>query len=145
LPFAAGARLCSDAAVLLAAGDALSVLAPLAPAVLAPVGTAVGAIVRDWLVRGARARLSRADLGLASAQVAACFVSGLCAGGGAVLIALCVAGFAGGLSTWSSLAVECVGWWRERRWGLIAFHLVGVLGLSFAAFAAGRALGGGAV
>jgi CrcB protein len=119
-------------------------LSTLAPALLAPLGTALGAVVRDQFVRGARAGLARADLGLAAAQVTACLVAGLCAGGGAVAAALCVAGFAGGLSTWSSLAVETVGWWRARRWGLIAFHVAGVLVLSFAAFLAGRALGGGA-
>lgn len=127
----------------LAAGDILD-LSALAPALLAPLGTAFGAVVRDWCVRGAGARLARADLGLAVAQVAASFVAGLCAGGGTLAAAFCVAGFAGGLSTWSSLAVEAVGWWRGRRWGLIAFHLAGVLALSFGAFVAGRALGGGA-
>lgn len=137
-------RVCSDAGVLIAAGDAIPDLSALVPALLAPLGTALGAVVRDWLVRGARARLSRADLGLAIAQVAACFVAGLFAGGGAIALAFCVAGFAGGLSTWSSLAVDMVGWWRERRLGLIAFHGAGVLALSFAAFVAGRALGGGA-
>jgi len=130
--------------VFLAAADPFSGLAPLAPAVLAPLGTAVGAVVRDWLVRGARARFSRADLGLASAQIAACFVAGLFAGAGAFAVALCVAGFAGGLSSWSALAIEMVGWWRGRRWALLAFHVGGVLALSFAAFLAGRALGGGA-
>ncbi|MCX5650036.1 MAG: CrcB family protein [Planctomycetota bacterium] len=130
--------------MLLAAGDAIPDLSALAPALLAPVGTALGAVTRDWLVRGARGRLARADLGLAAAQVAACFVAGLCAGREAMVLALCVAGFAGGLSTWSSLAVETVGWWRERRWGLLALHLPGVLAASMAAFLAGRALGGGA-
>lgn len=128
---------------MLAAGDTFD-LSVLVPVLLAPLGAALGAVVRDWCVRGARARLARADLGLAAAQVAACFVSGLCAGGGAIAVALCVGGFAGGLSTWSALAVECVGWWRERRWGLIAFHVAGVLAMSFGAFVAGRALGGGA-
>ena len=128
----------------LAAGDILPDLSAMAPALLAPIGTAVGAVARDWLVRGARAGTGRADLGLATAQVAACLVAGLCAGAGALLVAFCVAGFAGGLSTWSSLAVETVGWWRARRWGLLAFHLVGVLAVSFVAFVAGLAFAGGA-
>lgn len=129
---------------MLAAGDMLPDLSEIAPAILAPVGTACGAVARDWLVRGARVRLARADLGLAAAQIVACFVAGLFAEGGATAVALCVAGFAGGLSTWSSLAIDVVGWWRTRRWGLIAFHLGGVLALSFAAFLAGRAVAGGA-
>lgn len=129
---------------MLAAGDILVFDFNLAPMLLAPLGTALGAVVRDWLVRGARARLARADIGLAVAQVGACFVAGACAGLGAWAAAFLVAGLAGGLSTWSSLAVELVGWWRERRWGLIAFHGVGVLGLSMAAFLVGRMVAGGA-
>jgi fluoride ion exporter CrcB/FEX len=128
---------------MLAAGDILDVNGALAPLLLAALGTALGAVARDWLVRGARARFSRADLGLAVAQVGASFASGACAGLGAWAAAFLVMGFAGGLSTWSSLAVEFVGWWRERRWGLVAFHGAGVLALSMAAFMCGRMVAGG--
>lgn len=130
--------------MLLGAGDILELELQLAPVVVAPMGTAIGAIARDWIVRGARTGLSRADLGLAAAQIVACLVAGACAGLGEPAATLLVAGLAGGLSTWSSLAVDAVGWWRARRWGLIAFHLGGVLALSFAAFLAGRAVVGGA-
>jgi fluoride ion exporter CrcB/FEX len=135
---------CSDAEMQLSALES-NHLSELAGLLLAPLGTAIGAVARDWLTHAARTRVGRADLGLATAQVAACFVAGLCAGAGAMTAALCVAGFAGGLSTWSALAVDSVGWWRAQRWGLLVFHLVVVLGLSYAAFLGGRALGGGAV
>lgn len=127
----------------LAAGDILELDTQLAPVLLAPIGTALGALARDRLVRGARAHLARADLGLAAAQVVASLVAGACAGLGEPGAAFLVAGFAGGLSTWSSLSVDAVGWWRARRWGLLAFHMVLVLGLSMTAFVGGRALAGG--
>ncbi len=131
--------------MLIAAGDILELdMMLLAPVVVAPMGTAMGALVRDSLVRGARTRLARADLGLAAAQVVACLVAGVCAGLGEIGSAFLVAGFAGGLSTWSSLAVDAAGWWRARRWGLLAFHLVLVLGLSMSAFVGGRVLAGDA-
>jgi fluoride ion exporter CrcB/FEX len=36
---------------------------------------------------------------------------------------LIVLGFAGGLSTWSSLAVDVAGMIRERRWKRVALHI----------------------
>jgi fluoride ion exporter CrcB/FEX len=129
--------------VFLGAGDIIDIdLGHFVLVLLATVGTALGAVARDALVRGARGGLGRADIGLAVAQVAACLVAGACAGLGEPAASFLVAGFAGGLSTWSALAVELVGWWRARRWGLIAFHGALVLALSMAAFLAGHALAG---
>ncbi len=125
----------------LGSGDSQWTLVPLLLA--AAFGAGIGALVRDALVHSCRARLARADLGIAAAQVVACLVAGLCVNLRELFAALLVAGFAGGLSTWSALAVEVVALVRARAWGRLALHLPGVLALSFLALHIGRAVAGG--
>jgi CrcB protein len=109
--------------VILAAGDSL--LADLGTLALVAAGTGLGAVARDGLVSLARRRLDRADLGILAANLAATAVAALAAlvepaARGHAFVAL---GVAGGLSTWSALAVECAGLLRARRWGRLALHL----------------------
>lgn len=87
------------------------------------VGAAIGSVARDRLVHAARARLVRADLGVLVANLLACAVVALAVAAPRELHGLVVLGFAGGLSTWSSLAVDVAGMIRERRWGRVALHL----------------------
>ena len=115
---------------------------PVLLVLLAPIGAGIGAVARDSLVHAFRTRLKRADLGIFAAQVIACFVSGVFAHADATAAALFVAGFAGGLSTWSSLAVELVGSWRERQWSRLMLHLPGALALSVLALLIGRSMSG---
>lgn len=91
------------------------------------VGAAIGSVVRDRVVHFARERWERADLGVLAANLAACVVVALVFAFGAAassaLHGLLVLGFAGGLSTWSSLAVDVAGMIRERRWKRVALHI----------------------
>lgn len=126
----------------LAAGDSID-LQPLAAVALAAVGCALGSLVRDIVVGGFRARVDRADLGVLAANLAACVLAGLASTVGGALGHLLVAGFAGGLSTWSTLAVEVAGAIRARRWSLVALHVPGAGALALAAYLGARALAGG--
>lgn len=91
------------------------------------VGAAIGSVVRDRAVHFARERWERADLGVLAVNLAACAVVALVVAIGAAapsaIHGLVVLGFAGGLSTWSSLAVDVAGMIRERRWKRVALHL----------------------
>ena len=101
------------------------------------VGAAIGSVVRDRAVHFARERWERADLGVLAVNLAACAVVALVVAFGAAapsaihgsaihgsaIHGLVVLGFAGGLSTWSSLAVDVAGMIRERRWKRVALHL----------------------
>lgn len=111
-----------------------------APAVL---GTASGAVVRDALVQRF-GRRGRADLGVLAANLAACAVAGFALGLSAPWQALVAAGFAGGLSTWSGLALEIVGFLRERRYGRLALHAPCAFACALGVLAAFRAFAGGA-
>lgn len=108
------------------------------------VGAAAGSLVRDAAVRLARDSAARADLGVIGANLLACAVAGLASALSAPWQALLVAGFAGGLSTWSGLAVEVAGFIRARRWSLVALHLVGAFAVALGIFAAARAAMGAA-
>lgn len=110
--------------MILGAVDSL-LAANLGTLALVAAGTGLGAVARDGLVSLARRRLDRADLGILGANLAATAVAALAAlvepaARGHAFVAL---GVAGGLSTWSALAVECAGLLRARRWGRLALHL----------------------
>lgn len=130
--------------MLLAAGDMLEIPATFALVAVAAVGSALGSVARDWAVRAFRARASRADLGILCVNLLACVVVALVPATTGVLHALFVIGLAGGLSTWSSLAVEVAGAMRERRWALVALHVPGAFAMALAVFLAARVLAGGA-
>ena len=130
--------------MLLAAGDMLEIPATFALIAVAAVGSALGSVARDWTVRAFRARASRADLGILCVNLLACVVVALVPATTGVLHALFVIGLAGGLSTWSSLAVEVAGAMRERRWALVALHVPGAFAMALAVFLAARVLAGGA-
>ncbi len=95
------------------------------------VGAAIGSVARDRAVHFARERWERADLGVLAVNLAACVVVALVfapvftfgAAASSALHGLLVLGFAGGLSTWSSLAVDVAGMIRERRWKRVALHI----------------------
>ncbi|MFM7259236.1 MAG: CrcB family protein [bacterium] len=89
----------------------------------AVVGAAIGSVARDRVVHVARVRWLRADLGVLVANLLACAAVALAAAAPREVHGLIVLGFAGGLSTWSSLAVDVAGMVRERRWGRVALHL----------------------
>lgn len=146
-----------NAGMPLAAGDTFTLdLALLASVALCAVGCAVGSVVRDRVVHAFRTRAGRADLGVLAVNLAACVVVGLASqlGGargdlrdhlpGDLLRDLLVLGLAGGLSTWSTLAVEVAGALRARQWSLVALHVPGAGALALAAYLAARALAGGA-
>lgn len=118
--------------------EALSVLA------LAAVGCALGSVVRDGIIHRFRTRAGRADLGILAANLAACVLAGGAAALGGALHALLVIGFAGGLSTWSALAVEVAGAMREGRWGRVLLHVPGAFAIALGAYLAAHALTGGA-
>jgi CrcB protein len=59
--------------------------------------------------------------------------------------ALVAVGFAGGLSTWSSLAVEVAGALRARRWRMVLLHIPAAFALALGVFLASRLLTGGAL
>ena len=111
--------------MILGAGDILDILdmrfaIDFAGAV---AGAAIGSVVRDRLVHVARTRFARADLGILCANLAACALAAAAAAAAPrELHGLLVLGVAGGLSTWSSLAVDVAGMIRERRWGRVALH-----------------------
>lgn len=112
--------------VILAAGDSL-LASDAGVLLLAAAGTGIGAVARDAVVALARRRLARADLGILAANLAATAIAALAAlvepsARGHAFVAL---GVAGGLSTWSALAVECAGLLRARRWGRLLLHLPG--------------------
>ncbi|MEY2716561.1 MAG: hypothetical protein RIT24_2904 [Planctomycetota bacterium] len=118
--------------------EALIVLA------LAAVGCALGSVVRDGIIHRFRTRAGRADLGILAANLAACVIVGGAASLGSALHALLVIGFAGGLSTWSALAVEVAGAMREGRWGRVLLHVPGAFAMALGVYLAARALAGGA-
>jgi fluoride ion exporter CrcB/FEX len=136
------ARVCDDRGMLAAGDDFTEVLASLVALLVAPVGAAAGSVVRDLVVRRFRARAGRADLGILLVNLAACAVAGLCIALPAPWAALLVAGFAGGLSTWSALAVEVAGFLRARRLGAVALHILAACACALAVFVAAKALGG---
>ena len=126
-----------------AAGEDLSIdLAVLIALGLAPLGAAVGSVVRDGVVRWFRARSGRAGLGLLAVNLAACAVVGACAGLPSAWSGLLAAGFAGGLSTWSGLAVEVAGHLRARRYREVLLHVPGAFACALAVLLAAQALGG---
>ncbi len=86
-------------------------------------GAAIGSVVRDRVVHVVRTRFARADLGVLCANLAACALAAAAAAAPRELHGLLVLGVAGGLSTWSSLAVDVAGMIRERRWGRVALHV----------------------
>lgn len=110
---------------------------------LVAAGAAVGSVVRDRTVQHLRRRADRADLGVLAVNLAACVVAGVAGRSGPILHVALVVGFAGGLSTWSSLAVEVAGEIRARRWSRIALHIPGAFAIAFIAYHASRALAGG--
>jgi fluoride ion exporter CrcB/FEX len=126
---------------MLAAGDTFGFDALLiAPAA---IGAAIGSVARDAIVRAFRARRARGDLGILAANLAACAIAGFAAPLASPWTAFVVAGVAGGLSTWSGLAVEVAGCMRARRWGLVALHLPGAFAAALALMLAARAVAGG--
>ena len=130
----------------LAAGDILTTELAVT-LILAPFGTALGSVLRDRIVHVLRTRAGRADLGLLAANLTACAVVGLTAGHTAAANtthALVAVGFAGGLSTWSSLAVEVAGALRARRWRMVLLHIPAAFALALGVFLASRLLTGGA-
>jgi CrcB protein len=110
--------------VILAAGDILDLDLDFALDFAgALLGAGIGAVVRDRVVHVARARFARADLGVLVSNLAACAVVALAAMLPREWHGLVVLGFCGGLSTWSSLAVDVAGMIREGRWGRVALHV----------------------
>lgn len=127
---------------MLAAGDTFGLEALLI--VPAAVGAAIGSVARDAIVRALRRRLARGDLGVLCANLAACAIAALAAPLTTPWSALVVAGVAGGLSTWSGLAVEVAGFARARRWRLVALHVPGAFAAALAIALVARTLAGGA-
>ena len=111
------------------------------------VGAAIGSVARDRAVHFARERWERADLGVLAVNLAACVVVALVFVFGpavsSALHGLLVLGFAGGLSTWSSLAVDVAGMIRERRWKRVALHIPVGFACAVAIFLAIRWLASG--
>ncbi|MEY3026229.1 MAG: hypothetical protein RLZZ238_1126 [Planctomycetota bacterium] len=110
--------------------------------VLAALGTGVGSVVRDLAVHGFRTRLRRADLGVLAANLVACACAGAAGSGGGAWHWMFVVGFAGGLSTWSTLAVDAAGAIRARNWAWLGLHLPGAFALALAVQAAARLVEG---
>jgi len=138
--------------VTLAAGDILTPELAVT-LILATFGTALGSVLRDRIVHVLRTRAGRADLGVLAANLTACAVVGLTAGlagtaehtaAANTTHALVAVGFAGGLSTWSSLAVEVAGALRARRWRMVLLHIPAAFALALGVFLASRLLTGGA-
>jgi len=129
--------------VLLATDDATSPsIGLLVTVVLAALGAAVGSVARDRIVHRFRSRADRADLGVLTANLAACAVVGLSASAAkdaTAAQALVVLGFAGGLSTWSSLAIEVAGAMRARQWSMVLLHVPGAFALALGVYLAARA------
>ena len=129
--------------MLLAAGDSID-FATFGLLAIAATGTALGSVARDALVRHFRERRQRADLGILAVNLVACAMVGaasLLAGGWHDFLVL---GVAGGLSTWSSLAVEVAGAVRSRDWARVAFHVPGAFAVALCVLVGARALAGGA-
>lgn len=126
---------------MLAAGPILE-LAFVATMALAVLGTAIGSVVRDIVVQAFARRTARSDLGLLAVNFGSCAIAGLAAGGGTLLHSAITLGFAGGLSTWSSLAVEVAGDLRARRWTRIALHIPGACALGLVAYLLARSVAG---
>ncbi len=118
--------------------------AELLPLGLIAVGAALGSVVRDLVVTQARVRCHRGDLGILLVNLLACAVVGTMPfwsqGNDELFKKVCVLGFAGGLSTWSGLAVEVALAARKRKWGLVTLHLVGALAVALGILAAAGAL-----
>jgi len=126
---------------------------------LAAVGTAVGSAVRDEVVQRFRRGAGRPDLGVLAVNLAACALAGLASGAMPhaapalaptlaptlvpTLALFLVIGVAGGLSTWSSLAVDVAAALASRRWARVALHVPGAFAIALAAYLAARALAGG--
>lgn len=125
---------------MLAVGDTFELEALLI--VPAAVGAAVGSVARDAIVRAFRGRRARGDLGILVANLAACAIAALASPLAGPWSALVVAGVAGGLSTWSGLAVEVAGFVRTRHWSLVALHVPGAFAAALALMLAARALAG---
>ena len=133
---------------MLAAGPSIDIdLAFGASMLLAAVGTAVGSAVRDEVVQRFRRGAGRPDLGVLAVNLAACVLAGLAAGAmpraASALALFLVIGVAGGLSTWSSLAVEVAAALEARRWSRVALHVPGAFAIALAAYLAARAIAGG--
>lgn len=129
---------------MLAAGPSISIdLAFGASMLLAVLATAVGSVVRDQVVRRFSLGAGRPDLGILAVNVAACAVAGVAAAAGALPHAAPALGLAGGLSTWSSLAVEVAVALEARRWSRVALHVPGAFAITLVAYLAARLLAGG--
>ncbi|MDI9402822.1 MAG: CrcB family protein [Limnohabitans sp.] len=89
----------------------------------AVIGAAIGSVLRDRIVHVARTKFLRADLGVLFVNLLACTVVALAVAASQRWHGLLVLGFAGGLSTWSSLAVDVAGMMRERRWERVGLHI----------------------
>lgn len=109
---------------------------------LVSVGTAIGSVMRDRIVHGCRARFGRADLGILASNLAACAGCGLALPLEGGWHAFVVLGLAGGLSTWSSLAVDVAGSVRAGRWSRVVLHVPAAFALALAVFLAARVLHG---
>ena len=118
---------------------------------LAAVGTAAGSAVRDEVVQRFRRGAGRPDLGVLAVNLAACALAGFASGAmphaapalAPTLALFLVIGVAGGLSTWSSLAVEVAAALEARRWSRVALHVPGAFAIALAAYLAARDLAGG--
>ena len=104
--------------------------------VLVAAGAALGGITRHWFGE-ISARIACSALpGTFFANVVACAVAGLAWslwGGAGPLWAFVGAGYAGALSTWSTLAREAVELWRTRSWWAVGYPvLTAVTGASAA-------------
>ncbi len=112
---------------------------------LAGAGAGIGSLVRDALVCAFRARAARADLGILASNLIACVVVGaasMCTGVWSVLL---LAGFCGGLSTWSGLALELASAWRARQYARMALQLPLALLAAIALFVLGSMTQNGAL
>ena len=135
---------CYARRVICAAGDIILESETLVLLLLAAAGCALGSVARDGLVRRFRSRAGRADLGVLAANLLACAVVGCTAVLGSPLHAFVVVGFAGGLSTWSGLAIEVAGAMREARWTRVLLHVPGAFAIALGVYLAARAITGGA-
>jgi CrcB protein len=139
--------------VFLAAGPILELELELAVTlILASLGTALGSVLRDRIVHRFRTHIGRADLGVLASNIAACVVAGVGTGLAATVgperadtafHALVALGFAGGLSTWSTLAIEVAGALRARRWTLVLLHIPVSFAVALGVFLLTRILAGG--
>ena len=120
----------SNPRLILASGHIFS-LAPthiVSALVFGAIGAAIGAITRDVVVRWFRERFGRGDLGVLTVNLVACVIVALATRATQPVADfpvtdLLVLGIAGGLSTWSTLAVDVAGMLREKQYGRIGFHV----------------------